>query len=122
VIRVSVSYLEEAPLKNVSIALVIAAVSATSAYAGEAVSPLFGKAAAHVTTSAQNKSTVGKGQYADYWGYYGNYYSYQAGVYGNAAYGADQGSSINNYYAAYQYSSAATQAYSNAYVYAYYGY
>lgn len=109
-------------MKTIAIALIIAAVSATSAFAGEAVSPLFGKATARITTSAQNKSTVGKGQYADYWGYYGNYFSYQAGVYGNAAYGADQGTSTNNYYAAYQYSAAATEAYSNAYQYAYYGY
>ena len=111
--------------------LVLSAVTVTtllftsSAFAGQSKSPIFGDADATPTSVAKNKAIIGKGAYADYWGYYGNLYSSYANSYGNYGYGGSEGSSGNAtyyYYNAYLYANQATNAYANAYYFAYYGY
>ena len=99
-------------------ALAGALLAAPSAFAGELKSPIFGKAVASVTTADQNKSTVGKGYYADLYGFYGNYYNNIAGYYG--IYGSYY-KSYSYYYSAYTYSGYATNYYYYAYYYQYYG-
>ena len=111
--------------------LVLSAVTVTtllltsSAFAAQSKSPIFGGADATPTSVAKNKAIIGKGAYADYYGYYGNLYSSYANYYGNYAYGGTEGPSGNAttyYYYAYYYANQATTFYSNAYYYAYGGY
>ena len=96
-----------------------AIVGAGSAIAGEVKNPIFGAAPAKVLSLGQNKGVVGKGAYADYYGYYGNVYASYAQTYGNYAYsGYDP---VNNYYYAYYYANVASSNYYNAYINTYYG-
>lgn len=87
-----------------------AAVAISGSASAQTKSPIFGGAAVQVTTAAQNKDVVGKGYYANLYGYYGNYYSNLASQYG--LYGS--------YYQSYSYyNSAQNYAYD---AYTYYGY
>src|SRR5437660_2892880 len=80
--------------------------------------PIFGQAV-QKTNSSENKTIVGKGAYADYYGYYGNLYNSYAGQYGQYGYSyAD----YSSYYYAYIYANAAANNYYYAYYYQYYGY
>lgn len=81
--------------------------------------PMFGNALVQKTSATENKAIVGKGSYADYYGYYGNYYNNLAGYYGNAGL---YYKSYSNYYSAYSYASYATTYYYYAYYYQYYNY
>jgi len=101
-----------------STALVGALLASSGAMAIESKSPIFGKAATSLTSIDQNKSTVGKGYYADYYGYYGYLYSYYAYYYAYYGYAY---SNTNYYYYAYSYSSSATNYLYYAYYYSYYG-
>ena len=113
---------------NLSIGTTVVALAlgvAGSALAGEAKSPIFGSAPTAVLSSGQNRSTIGKGSTADYYGYYGNLYSSTANSYGSYAYNGSVGSGdsyVNYYYYAYLYSSYATTNYYYAYYYASIGY
>ncbi|MBR3189776.1 hypothetical protein [Bosea sp. (in: a-proteobacteria)] len=78
---------------------------------------IFGNASAKILTPDANKKVVGKGYYADYYGYYGYYYSYYANYY---AYYGYVYSNADYYYNAYYYSYYATQYLYNAYYYQYY--
>ena len=115
-------------MMKLSISTVVAALAfgvAGSALAGEAKSPIFGSAPTAVMSSGQNKSTVGKGSTADYYGYYGNLYSNYANSYGSYAYNGYIGSGadyVNYYYYAYVYSNSAASNYYAAYYYASIGY
>ena len=95
---------------------------AGSALASESKSPIFGSAPTKVMSAGQNKGTIGKGSYADYYGYYGTLYSGYANSYGYYAYGGGGSDYVNNYYLAYAYSSYATSYFQNAYNYAAAGY
>ncbi len=76
----------------------------------ETISPIFGTATVVPTTSAQNKSILGKGYYADMYGSWGidyadyaAYYGYY-GQYGDAAtyaYNAYQAFNVAAYYQSY---------------------
>ena len=97
---------------------------AGSALAGEAKSPVFGSAPTAVMSAGQNKSTIGKGSTADYFGYYGNLYSSSANYFGSYAYNGYVGSGgdyVSYYYYAYLYSTYAANNYGTAYYYASYG-
>jgi len=98
-------------LKHVLLSSVflIGAGMATSALAADA-NPIFGQATIQKTNPTENKAVVGKGAYADLYGYYGNYYNNQAGLYG--LYGSYYKSSS-------YYSTAASYA---GYASTYYGY
>ena len=94
----------------------------SAAFASQTKSPIFGASAALPTTADKNKTIVGKGSDADYYGYYGNLYSSYANYYGNSAYGTAGSGYATTYYYAYYYSNLATTNYYDAYYYAYYGY
>jgi hypothetical protein len=68
-------------LTTVSVAACMAFMTTGAAYS-QTKSPIFGQAAVKVTTQTQNRGVVGKGYYADYYGFYGNYYSNLASQYG----------------------------------------
>ncbi len=70
----------------------------------ESLSPIFGTAAVKPLTTAQNKSVVGKGAYADYYGSYGIQFANYASLYGQ--YG-NYGTATTYASYAYQYFSAA---------------
>ena len=95
-------------------ALSSALLLSTSAYAAQTKSPIFGDAAASVTSVDKNKSIVGKSYYADLYGYYGNLYNNYAGYYG--LYAAYSSSNTTKYY---YYGYASSYAY-DAYIYYYY--
>lgn len=101
----------------VAASLAAFAMGGTASYA--APSDMFGSSAVKPMTAKETKSVVGKGTYADLYGYYGNLYNNIAGYYGLL--GAYYKSS-SYYYNAYYYSYYATQYYYSAYYYQYYGY
>ena len=108
-----------------AVALFSAALLSLSATANaqEPRSPIFGNAAATVTSLDKNKSIVGKGYYSDYYGYYGVLYSQNAQYYGTLGYySAGSGAKSNYYSAAANYAYAAYSNFYNASVYARYGY
>jgi hypothetical protein len=77
-------------------------------------SPIFGSANIAPTTSAENDNIIGKGYYADYYGYYGYLYAYYATSYASSGYAyRDAGS----YYTAYQYANSAASSLYNAWYY-----
>lgn len=108
-------------MKLSSVMLAAAATSflSTAAIAAEQKSPVFGNSVAKLTSVDKNKATVGKGAYADYYGYYGYLYSYYSYYYANLGY---QNKSYSSYYNAYYYSDLARTNLANAYYYQYYGY
>lgn len=75
-----------------------------------APSPIFGTADVKVTSQAENKTVVGKGAYANLYGYYGNYYASYATLYGTLGY----------YYQNYSYYNSASSYAYDAYQYYYY--
>jgi hypothetical protein len=77
-------------------------------------SPIFGSAKIAPTTSAENKNIVGKGYYADYYGYYGYLYAYYATSYASSGYAYRD---ANSYYTAYQYANSAASSLYNAWYY-----
>ncbi len=87
--------------------------------------PIFGGAKVTTMSKADNTKVTGKGQYANYYGYYGVLYASYAYYYGDYALytaPANSSSEYNNYYNAYLYSYAAADNYYYAYLYSYYGY
>lgn len=82
----------------------------------ETPSPIFGSATVKLTTPSENRSVVGKGSLADYYGYYGNYYNNLAGAYGNYGF---YFKNYSYYYSAYSYASSAASSYLSAYNYQY---
>jgi hypothetical protein len=70
-------------------------------------SPIFGSAKITPTTNPENKNIVGKGYYADYYGYYGYLYSYYATSYASSGYSYGD---ANSYYTAYQYANSAANS------------
>ena len=106
-------------------AVCAALLSLTSAWPAIASdqSPVFGKAKVQVLSKQDNAKVVGKGAYADYYGYYGNLYSYYANYFGSYARYTSPSNSTSeytNYYYAYYYSYYATNNYYAAYYYSYY--
>lgn len=95
----------------------VAVIAFSAAPAAADTSKIFGQANAKVLTVDANKQVVGKGYYADYYGYYGYLYSYYANYYAYYGYAY---SSANYYYSAYTYSYYATQYLYSAYYYQYY--
>jgi hypothetical protein len=94
-----------------------AALAFSAAPAAADTAQIFGNASAKILSPDANKKVVGKGYYADYYGYYGYLYSYYANTY---AYYGYVYSSADNYYAAHVYSYYASQYLYNAYYYQYY--
>ena len=110
-------------VRTVAILGVAAGLSALApaAFAGTPTSsgnPIFGNAVVKPLTVTENKAVVGKGYYADLYGYYGNYYSTYAIQSGYAGYYFQN---YSDYYNAYIYASYASNYYYYAYVNQYYG-
>jgi hypothetical protein len=98
---------------------VLASAPVVSAVSAEP-SPIFGKASVQITTVAENKKVIGKGQYGELYAYYGNYYANQAAVYGSLGqyYGyLANGEGTNFYYQAYLDAGYAVTYYNYAYTY-----
>ena len=94
-------------------------IASTVSYAGEASSPVFGKAKAKVMRKAEASKVVGKGGVSDYYGYYGNVYNSYAGTYGRIGqYYNDRNTESYYYYYAYYYAQAAANNYYVAHYYA----
>ncbi len=84
--------------------LVLAGLANLPAARADALSPIFGTASVSPTSTAQNKSILGKGYYADAYGYYGINFANAAAAYGQ--YG-DYNSAAAYANAAFQYFDAA---------------
>jgi hypothetical protein len=97
-----------------STALVMAPMSVSAE-----TSKVFGNSGAKILSPDANKKVVGKGYYADLYGYYGYVYAYYAYYYAYYGYAY---ANANYYYNAYVYSYYATQYLYNAYYYQYYNY
>ncbi len=82
----------------------MASVASIQSVHAESTSPIFGSAKVTPLTAAQNKTVVGKGYYADYYGSYGINFANSASAYGQ--YG-DYGTAATYADYAYQYFSAA---------------
>lgn len=95
----------------------VAALALSAIPAAADTSKIFGQASAKVLSPEMNKQVVGKGYYADYYGYYGYIYSYYAYYYAYYGYAY---ANTNYYYNAYYYSYYATQYLYYAYYYQYY--
>lgn len=91
--------------KVTAAAVILAGLAGASAVQADTLSPIFGSAAATPTTTVQNRSIVGKGYYADYFGSYGINFASTAAAYGQ--YG-DYTSAAAFANAAYQYFDAAS--------------
>ncbi len=90
--------------KIVISSLVLAALASLPAARADTLSPIFGSASVTPTSTAQNKSILGKGYFADAFGYYGIDFANCAAAYGQ--YG-DYNSAAAYANAAYQYFDAA---------------
>lgn len=108
-------------MRAITYAAVLGAGISVVSFPGEAkqASAIFGDANVQLTSKAQDKEVIGKGAYADYYGYYGIYYSYYAYLYGYYGY---SNASASYYAQAYENASNAASSYYNAYVYQTYGY
>ncbi len=84
--------------------MVLAGVAIGPIANAESVSPIFGTATVKPLTTVQNKTVVGKGAYADYYGSYGIQFANYASLYGQ--YG-NYGTATTYASYAYQYFSAA---------------
>ena len=84
--------------------MALAGVAIGSVAKAESLSPIFGTATVKPLTIAQNKTVVGKGAYADYYGSYGIQFANYASLYGQ--YG-DYGTATTYASYAYQYFAAA---------------
>jgi len=103
----------------IATALALSTALPTISFAGNGVSPVFGKAKINVMSNADARKVVGKGTTSDYYGYYGNLYNNYAAYYGNIGlYYNDYSNERNGYYYAYYYSYYAYQNYYYAYYYA----
>lgn len=88
-------------------------------------SPIFGSAKVSTMSATDNAKVVGKGYYANYYGYYGQlnaYYSYYYGNYARYSTVANSYNEYTSYYYAYYYANLASSDLYNAYYYSYYGY
>ncbi|MDQ2805224.1 MAG: hypothetical protein M3Y41_22065 [Pseudomonadota bacterium] len=92
--------------------LVMSVFAAAPGVRADTISPIFGAAAVTPTTAAQNKTIVGKGYYADFYGSYGISFANYAAYYGQYGYYATAAT-----YADYAYQYFNTAAYYQSYGY-----
>jgi hypothetical protein len=106
------------PLLVASLGLAISSNAALAGSAEAPVNPIFEHALVHKLSVPEDRAVVGKGSYADYYGYYGMWYTALASQYGSMGFYYKDYSS---YLSAYYYADSAMIDFYNAYYYQYYG-